>query len=277
MLWNNIGRNIKCCNERKKTLRRHNETSFLQAVGLFCKRNKSKIYAAIAYLLCGIFVILVIKLAVDNLRAEEQEDLDIQDEIPAIGLTIFEKTPELEMTCESTTQVSITEIITTELQEPSQEGLSHTNNSIALPDIDTSTKLFTDYRWYNVSGTPQKALQQLCYTDNMGIRRYGSDYIVALGSFYSTNIGDRFLVELETGTIFTVVLGDGKADIDTDAENMYSPCINYDGEIVGNLLEFIVDDDILPRKVYSYGSLDYYDIFKGSVVRIEYIGRAEGF
>ena len=216
-------------------------------------------------------------MAVDNLRAEEQGNLDIQDEIPAMGLTIFEETPELETTCENTTQVSTTELITTELQEPLQEDFSCANNSIALPDIDTSTKLFTDYSWYNVSGTPQKALQQLCYTDNMGLRRYGSDYIVAMGSFYSTDIGDRFLVELETGAVFTVVLGDGKADIDTDVANMYSPCINYDGEIVGNLLEFIVDDDMLPRKVYSYGSLDYYDIFKGSVVRIEYIGRAEGF
>lgn len=264
--------NIDYCNEREMTLKRQNRTSFLQAVGLFCKRNKSKIYAAIAYLFCSLFIILAIKLTVDNLKAEDQADLDIWEEIPTMGTALSEATPKSEITIQSATTTP-----TIETQEFPQESLTSGINTIPLPDVDTSIKSFTDYRWYNIDGTPQKALQKLCYTDNMGLRRYGSDYIVAMGSFYSTNIGDRFLVELETGVIFTVVLGDGKADIETDSSNMYSPCINYKGEVAGNLLEFIVDDEILPRKVYSYGSLDCYDLFKGSIVRIEYIGRAEGF
>ena len=144
---------------------------------------------------------------------------------------------------------------------------------LPLPSVDTSIKFFTDYRCYSNEGTPHNRLQAVCYTDENGFRRFNDDYVVALGSFYSTAIGDRFRVRLDSGVGFTVIVGDGKADCDTDVNNMYTPCVNYDGESVGNMLEFIIDEEFLPVEIYAYGSLDYYDFMKGSVTEFEYLGR----
>lgn len=142
-----------------------------------------------------------------------------------------------------------------------------------LPNISTNIKLFTDYRYYDLWYTPHYRLQQEAWTDELGFRRFNEDYIVALGSYYSTNIGDRFEVTLDTGTVFTVILGDGKWDADCDPLCMYTPCIDYDGCLSGNLLEFIVDDQVLDKEVYEYGSLDMLQQFKGSIIKMVYLGR----
>lgn len=142
-----------------------------------------------------------------------------------------------------------------------------------VPNIPTFPKFFTDYRFYGIEGTPHYRLQQECWTDELGCRRLNNDYVVALGSYYSTNIGDRFEVALDSGNIFTVVLGDGKHDKDCDERNMFTPCISYDNEKCGNLLEFIIDEEILSSEIYQYGSLDCVSHLKGNVVRMTYIGR----
>lgn len=148
--------------------------------------------------------------------------------------------------------------------------------SLPLPNIPSNMKLCTDYRHYNIEGTPHNRLQQVAWTDEYGCRRYNKDYIVALGSYYSVDIGDRFEVTLDTGRTFTVILGDGKADCDTDELNMFTPCFNYDGEYCANILEFIIDDTIMYQECYQYGSLDYHDEFKGNVIKIVYLGRDNG-
>ncbi len=144
---------------------------------------------------------------------------------------------------------------------------------VSLPNMPSDMKLCTDYRCYNIDGTPHKRLQEASYTDELGCRRYNDDYCVALGSFYSDRIGDRFEVTLDTGVTFTVITADMKADIHTDESNRYHPCVNYDGEDCANVLEFIIDTDVLPNEVYAYGSLGYYDYFKGDVIKMTYLGR----
>ena len=147
---------------------------------------------------------------------------------------------------------------------------------VPLPSIPSNMKLCTDYRFYNIKGTPHNRLQLSAWTDEFGCRRYNDDYIVGLGSFYSVDIGDRFEVTLDTGRVFTIILGDGKADCDTDELNMFTPCFNYDGEYCANILEFIIDKDVMYDKCYQYGSLDYHDEFKGDIVKMVYLGRDNG-
>ena len=65
---------------------------------------------------------------------------------------------------------------------------------LPLPSVPSNMKLCTDYRFYNIVGTPHNRLQRVAWTDEFGCRRYNNDYIVALGSFYSIDIGDRFEV-----------------------------------------------------------------------------------
>lgn len=158
-----------------------------------------------------------------------------------------------------------------------EQNIHNDENSIrkevSLPSILTNIKSFTDYRVYNIERTPHYRLQNQCYTDQMGLRRFGEDYCVAVGSYYSTDIGDRFEVTLDTGFVFTVIVSDTKADYDTDEKHMYTPCVNYSGEDSGNLLEFIVDIESISKEMYAYGSVDYYSQFKGNVVSMFYLGR----
>ena len=87
-----------------------------------------------------------------------------------------------------------------------------------------------------------------------GIRRdeYG-DYCAALGLFYGLD-GDRYLVELENGTQFTVKQCDSKGWAD-DGEGKYH---NFGGS--GKcIVEFIYDDYNLPSCVAFSGSWGYYN------------------
>lgn len=145
--------------------------------------------------------------------------------------------------------------------------------AVPLPTLPTNIKTYTDYRHYNLWYTPHYRLQQAAYTDENGLRRFNDDYIVALGKFYSESIGDRFKVTLDTGREFTVIFGDGKAPVDCDENNMYTPCRNYDGEKCANVLEFIIDSDVMAKEVYAYGSIDCIEEFKGNIVKMEYLGR----
>ncbi len=154
-------------------------------------------------------------------------------------------------------------------------GKWEVGQELAVPAILSEVKLFTDYRKYNIEGTPHNRLQNAAYTDENGCRRYGEDYLVALGSYYSTDIGDRFEITLDTGNIFTVMLADGKNDKDLDECNMYYPCETYGGYKRANLIEFIIDSDVLAKEVYGYGSLDKIPELQGSVTKIVYLGRDE--
>lgn len=213
----------------------------------FWKRHEIPLfYVASAIVAVRIYSVLL-------LSSSPRITADAAEETQAAATTVH-------ITTESTTEPL------TETTEPEEIGLP-------LPDIDTSVKSFTDYRCYSIPGTPHNRLQQVCYTDSNGFRRFGEDYVVALGSFYSVDIGDRYRVTLDTGAQFTVILGDGKDNCDTDPLHMYAPCVNYDGERVGNLLEFIIDSDVLPDEVYGYGDLQRFEFMQGSVVRLEYLGR----
>ena len=87
-----------------------------------------------------------------------------------------------------------------------------------------------------------------------GIRRdeYG-DYCAALGLFYGLD-GDRYCIELENGTQFTVKQCDSKGWAD-DGEGKYH---NFGGN--GKcIVEFIYDDYKLPSCVAFSGSWGYYN------------------
>lgn len=144
---------------------------------------------------------------------------------------------------------------------------------VILPELPTNRKVCTDYRVYNILGTPHNRMQLAAWTDEQGCRRYGDYYIVGLGSAYSDRIGETFEIELETGVVFRIITGDMKADCDTDVTNRFGPCYNYEGEYCANILEFIIDKETMSKSAYAWGGVDYYDNFKGNIVRMTYLGR----
>lgn len=145
------------------------------------------------------------------------------------------------------------------------------NTEYELPDEDTYFKAYMSYRTITNKASDQYKLQQRCWTDEDGLRRQTDDFVVAMGSYYGS-VGDRFKVTLSSGNEFTVIIGDIKADKHTDSKNMYSPVYNEHGKFVSaNILEFIVDTSVLPKKVKLLGTVSAIDFFKGNIVSLEKI------
>lgn len=163
-----------------------------------------------------------------------------------------------------------TNIVSFELKENENWEIGQ---ELEIPDLPTNIKTYTDYKWYGIEGSPHNRLQKSCWTDIYGCRRFDSDFCVAMGSYYSNLIGDRFEITLDTDIYFTVIIADQKSDKHTDDSHMYSPCINYEKKECANVLEFIVDTKKMSKKVCNYGSLDGYKCFEGNIKKIVYLGR----
>lgn len=143
---------------------------------------------------------------------------------------------------------------------------------MAIPDYDTSFKSYMSYKCITNKSSNQYKLQQKAYTDDMGLRKVDDYYLVAMGTYYSDTIGDKFRITLEDDKVFDVMIGDIKADIHTDKNNMYSPVYNSNGKFISaNVIEFIVDTKKIDKSVRRLGSVNAYDDFKGNITKIERI------
>lgn len=233
---------------------------------------------AILFLCVYLYIIATINMMLVNMTLSEIREIssrvkDMTTSLYSHDCISFYQRPKskVEEDKEDKNEVYIT-FAETEIMEQIRSNFV-VGQECSLPVISTNVKLFTDYRSYNLWFTPHYRLQQAAWTDEQGFRRYNDDYIVALGSYYSVRIGDRFEITLSGGKTFTVIFGDGKADIDCDSRNMYTPCFDYEGNQAANLLEFIIDKDKLPKEIYGYGSLDKLEDFNGDIVKMIYIGR----
>ena len=141
-----------------------------------------------------------------------------------------------------------------------------TLESMDVPTGDTAFKSYMSYKAITNKKSSQYKLQRRCWTDGNGLRRYKTYYVVALGSYYADNIGDTFRITTEDGHSFECVVGDFKADRDTDKLNQYTPmqgrkCV----------VEFVVDMQILDRTAKKMGDISYIEGFSGDIDTIERI------
>lgn len=121
-------------------------------------------------------------------------------------------------------------------------------------------KCYMDYRTITDTSSPQWNIQQQAYTDKNGIRKIKDRYCIALGSAYGNTIGDKYIVELNSGEQLKCTLADQKADCDTNAE--------HTADMNGAVLEFIVDVNYLPSNVKKMGDVSYISGMKGEVKKI---------
>ena len=154
-------------------------------------------------------------------------------------------------------------VVTATVQEHIFDGSN--SPEYAIPSGNTSFKSYMDYRAITNKNSAQWDLQTKCWTDKNGLRRKGDYYVVALGSYYADHIGDRFIVTLDTGVEIPVIVGDFKADKQTDATNRYT--LTEDGR--KNILEFVVDTQALPEMARKMGDISYVSGFRGNVRSIE--------
>ena len=137
-------------------------------------------------------------------------------------------------------------------------------SALSVPDGDTSFKAYEDYRRITNTRSTQYRMQQKAETDENGLRIYHGRYMVAVGTYYG-EVGDELTVTLDTGEVIDVVIGDIKADCDTDETNRYHPM--EDGG--ANVIEFIVDTRELSHDVKRAGDISEIDGFEGNVEKIE--------
>lgn len=148
--------------------------------------------------------------------------------------------------------------------------------TLDIPTCNTEFKTYMDYRCITDKTSAQYELQQFAWTDEDGFRRIGDDYIVAMGTYYAENVGDRFKITLDTDNEITVIIGDIKQDIHTDYFNQYTPIYDENGIFFsGNVLEFIVDTDVLPKVPRRLGTVSYFNYLKGNIKSIERIETKE--
>lgn len=173
-----------------------------------------------------------------------------------------ENVPKVEKIVKSNTNIKIETPISTE--------------TLDVPTCNTEFKTYMDYRCITDETSAQYELQQFAWTDEEGFRRIGDDYIVAMGTYYAENVGDRFKIILDTDNEITVIIGDIKQDVHTDYFNQYTPIYDENGIFFsGNVLEFIVDTDVLPKVPRRLGTVSYFNYLKGNIKSIERIETEE--
>lgn len=99
---------------------------------------------------------------------------------------------------------------------------------------NNSFKSYMDYRTITDKTSAQYALLSSYENTACGIMSVDGRYTIAVGSYYSTEIGTRIDVVMQNGSIVPCILADCKNDIHTDSSNQQH---RYDKSVV----EFIVD------------------------------------
>ena len=98
--------------------------------------------------------------------------------------------------------------------------------------------------------TAQQRLQNIAWTDEYGFKIVNDRYCVALGSRFTSVIGQYFDITLENGTVIPCVLSDQKDDKDTDDTNTYMLSNHCSSE-------FCVNTDMIPEEVKLHGDCSY--------------------
>lgn len=140
---------------------------------------------------------------------------------------------------------------------------STNKDGMEVPKGDTAFKSYMSYRAITNTDSSQYKLQKRCWTDANGLRRYKTYYVVALGSYYADHIGQTFRVTTSEGNEFECIVGDFKADRDTDGKNQYTP---MEGRKC--VVEFVVDTYILDKTAKKMGDISYIEGFGGDIEQI---------
>lgn len=114
-------------------------------------------------------------------------------------------------------------------------------------------KSYMSYAAITSKSSPQYKMQhEKAYTGKNGIRQVDGRYCVAIGSYFTDEIGTLFDLVLKNGTVIPCILSDQKADKDTDLQNIVT-------KHNGCLSEFIVDMDKLKSSIKKMGDVSYFD------------------
>lgn len=151
---------------------------------------------------------------------------------------------------------------------------SISENPINFVDCDVPSnngiKSYMDYKFITSKSSDQYKLQEaLAYTGEYGLRMVNGRYCIAVGSYYTTTIGQYLDIELENGNVIKAILADCKADIHTDITNRINPN--------GSVIEFVVETENLDNMARKMGDISYVNGWDSKVVNIKVYDKVEDF
>lgn len=175
---------------------------------------------------------------------------------------------------------TVTATITIEAESETNEVLNNNPNeettNIVEPQIiinyidkdvpiNNSFKSYLGYNKITDTCSNQYKLQQFAYTNSNGLRMVENRICIALGSYYSHDVGQYVDVYMKNGEVLKCIVADCKNNAHTDKNNQQ----HFDGSVV----EFIVDINIVENLLMTpYGcSGDISDIsseFEGEILFI---------
>lgn len=159
----------------------------------------------------------------------------------------------------------------------SEQYISRTfisENPIGFTNYDVPSnntiKSYMDYRCITSTISRQYKLQKsYAYTNDCGIRMVNGRYCIAVGSYYTTTIGQYIDVELENGSVIKAILADCKDDAHTDSTNRINPN--------GSVVEFVIDIDTLDYTAKIMGDISCVNDWNSKVVNIKVYDKVEEF
>ena len=158
-----------------------------------------------------------------------------------------------------------------EIEEIEEKKIIEPDNFINCEVPENNTiKSYMDYRCITLKSSNQYKLQEsLAYTDEIGLRMVNGRYCIALGSYYTTTVGQHVDIELENGAIIKGILADLKDDKHTDEKHQINPN--------GSVIEFVVDTDTLDTLARKMGDISYVNDWNSKVVNIKVYDKVEEF
>ncbi len=105
-------------------------------------------------------------------------------------------------------------------------------------------------------------INKLASPDDDGFMKLDNRYLIAVGSRFDTEPGQYIDLVLQNGIVIKCIMGDAKADVDTDATNTFtyrSRCCS----------EFIIDEDSIRTDISKRGNASLKNVtWNSPVVRV---------
>jgi hypothetical protein len=145
--------------------------------------------------------------------------------------------------------------------------LQKANNKLQTSTTQVNHNDFKSYMPYTAitsKASKQLELQQQAYTDKNGLRCIDGRPMVAVGTGWNLSVGDIALITCDNGNNFEVVIGDIKANVDTNSDNKTTSANNC-------RCEFIVDMGELNSTVKISGNVAVLKQYSGYVTNVQKI------
>lgn len=217
-----------------------------------------------------IVVTFVYSMCVVNHECKEWEQSVVEFQKVENTEEIDEVIKDEEIKAENVTETIKQDVETkTETEEKPSTIVPSDYSNYDVPSNNT-IKSYMDYRCITLKSSKQYKLQEsLAYTDEYGIRMVSGRYCVAVGSYYTTTIGQYIDIELENGNVIQGILADCKDDKHTDSTNRINPN--------GSVVEFVVDTKSLDNTAKKMGDISYVHGWNSKIINIKVYDKIEDF